>query len=79
MADVVRLVEHLARGLVDAPEAVSASSEMHGQTLVVRLTVAPSDVGKVIGRHGRTITAIRTILTAVGETPARRVVLEVVG
>jgi Predicted RNA-binding protein (contains KH domain) len=52
---------------------------MHGQTLVVRLTVAPSDVGKVIGRHGRTITAIRTILTAVGETPARRVVLEVVG
>jgi len=78
VADVVRLVEHLARALVDDPEAVSASAEMHGHTLVVRLTVAPPDSGKVIGRQGRTVTAIRTLLTAVEGTSARRVVLEVV-
>ena len=78
MADVVRLVEHLARALVDAPDAVSASAEMHGHTLVVRLAVAPPDIGKVIGRQGRTITAIRTLLTAVEGASARRVVLEVV-
>jgi predicted RNA-binding protein YlqC (UPF0109 family) len=78
VADVVCLVEHLARALVDAPEAVSASAEMHGHTLVVKLTVAPPDVGKVIGRQGRTITAIRTLLTAVESASARRVVLEFV-
>ncbi|WP_082671097.1 KH domain-containing protein [Chloracidobacterium thermophilum] len=72
------MVEHLARALVDAPEAVSASAEMHGHTLVVKLAVAPPDVGKVIGRQGRTITAIRTLLTAVESASARRVVLEVV-
>nr|WP_058867260.1 KH domain-containing protein [Chloracidobacterium thermophilum] len=75
---MVCLVEHLARALVDAPEAVSASAEMHGHTLVVKLAVAPPDVGKVIGRQGRTITAIRTLLTAVESASARRVVLEVV-
>ncbi len=78
MADVVCLVEHLARALVDAPEAVSASAEMHGHTLVVRLAVAPPDIGKIIGRQGRTITAIRTLLTAVEGASTRRVVLEVV-
>ncbi|MGQ9897003.1 MAG: KH domain-containing protein [Acidobacteriota bacterium] len=78
MADVVRLVEHVARALVDAPDAVSASAEMHGHTLVIKLTVAPPDIGKVIGRQGRTITALRNLLTSVRGSTARRVVLEVV-
>ncbi|MCS7078873.1 MAG: KH domain-containing protein [Chloracidobacterium sp.] len=77
MADPVRLVEHMARALVDNPEAVSAVAEMRGQTLEIRLTVAPQDVGKIIGRHGRTITAMRSVLSAIGSAPARRVTLEV--
>ncbi|MFQ3638402.1 MAG: KH domain-containing protein [Chloracidobacterium sp.] len=78
MVDVVRLVEHLARGLVDAPEAVSASAELQGQTLLVKLTVAPPDVGKVIGRQGRTIMALRSLLSSTSAAVSRRVLLEVV-
>lgn len=77
MADLARLVEHVARALVDDPEAVSATAALHGQTLEIRLTVAPQDIGKIIGRHGRTITAMRTLLAAVDAAPARRVLLEV--
>ncbi len=77
MADLVRLVEHVARALVDNPDAVSATSALSGQTLEIKLTVAPRDVGKIIGRQGRTITAIRSLLSAAASAPARRIWLEV--
>ncbi|OYT72558.1 MAG: RNA-binding protein [Chloracidobacterium sp. CP2_5A] len=72
------MTEHIARALADAPEAVSASVEAHGNALAVKLKVDPADVGKIIGRHGRTITAMRSLLSAVGATISRRVSLEVV-
>lgn len=78
MADLARLTEHIARALADRPEAVSASVEAQGNALAIRLAVDPADVGKIIGRHGRTIMAIRSLLSAVGATISRRVSLEVV-
>jgi len=61
------LVEYLARSLVDKPDEVSVESydEDDGST-VYELSVAEDDVGKVIGRGGRTATALRTVMSAVG-------------
>jgi predicted RNA-binding protein YlqC (UPF0109 family) len=56
----------LARVLVDEPGRVRAEEFEDGDTLVVELTVAPSDRGRVIGRHGRTADALRTIIEAIG-------------
>ena len=58
------LVEFLARSLVDDPDAVRVEREERDDALVLHLHVAPDDVGKVIGRQGRTATALRTVVGA---------------
>ncbi len=71
------LLEELARRLVDDPEAVRVEeSDEHG-VLVLRLHVAPDDVGKVIGRQGRIVRALRTIVRASAGRGGRRVQLEI--
>lgn len=60
------LVSQIARALVDIPEAVLTETLEAEENTVLRLRVAPSDVGKVIGRQGRTARSLRTILGAVG-------------
>jgi predicted RNA-binding protein YlqC (UPF0109 family) len=72
------LIVHIARSLVDEPDQVSVA-EVHGnQTTVLELTVAKEDLGKVIGKHGRTAQAIRTILGAVSSKAKKRTVLEII-
>ncbi len=71
------LVDFLARGLVDHPEAVEVEEIDEPDALVFELKVAEEDLGKVIGRQGRTAKALRTILSAASVKSRRRVILEI--
>jgi predicted RNA-binding protein YlqC (UPF0109 family) len=72
------LVEFLARRLVEHPEAVRVDEADEDGARVIRLHVAPDDVGRVIGRGGRIARALRTVVRASGAHGDRRVVLEIV-
>jgi predicted RNA-binding protein YlqC (UPF0109 family) len=71
------LVEYIAKALVDNPDAVQVTEIEGEQTSVIELRVAKEDLGKVIGRQGRTARAIRTILGAISTKVQKRVVLEI--
>jgi predicted RNA-binding protein YlqC (UPF0109 family) len=75
---VRELVELVARALVDDPEGVEVREISGERETVIKLSVAPADLGKVIGRQGRTANSIRTILAAAGNRVRKRVVLEIV-
>jgi predicted RNA-binding protein YlqC (UPF0109 family) len=76
---VKELVEYLARALVDSPDQVSVESfEEDDGTIVYELHVAEDDVGKVIGRNGRTVNALRTVIRASAVREGRRVLVDVV-
>ena len=72
------LVEYLARVLVDNPDAVSVEAIEDEKTTTLRLKVAQSDLGRVIGREGRNAGAMRTLLHAVGAKSGRRTKFEIV-
>ena len=73
------LVEYLARSLVDKPAEVSVESyDEDDGSVVYELSVDESDVGKIIGRGGRTVNALRCILRACGAKQGRRLLLDVV-
>ena len=73
------LVEFLARALVDDPDAVTVESfEEDDGTLVYEVTVAEDDTGKIIGRSGRTINALRAVVRAAAVRDGRRVLVDVV-
>jgi predicted RNA-binding protein YlqC (UPF0109 family) len=72
------LVTYIARSLVDKPDEVSVAEVEGNQTTVLELTVAKEDLGKVIGKQGRTAQAIRTILSAVSSKVRKRTVLEII-
>lgn len=73
------LLEYLARTLVDEPDEVSVESfEEDDGTLVLELQVAEGDAGKVIGRGGRTVAALRTVIKACSAKHGRRVLVDVV-
>jgi uncharacterized protein len=74
---VGELLEHLARQLVDDPDAVSVEEVRQEGATVLQLRVAKDDVGKVIGRQGRIARALRAIVRASGARSHRRVVLEI--
>jgi hypothetical protein len=76
---VHELVEYLAKGLVDKPDEVRVERVERDGALVLELHVAPDDVGKVIGRQGRTARALRTIVRASGARSNERALLEIVG
>ena len=77
-ANMVALVEHLAKALVDAPEEVSAEAFDEPGQIVVELQVAENEVGKIIGRQGRMARSLRTILGAAGSKTGKRYQLEIV-
>ena len=72
------LLDYLARRLVDEPDAVRVEEVDEDGALLLRLHVAPDDVGKVIGRQGRIARALRTLVRAGGAHEGRRIVLEIV-
>jgi len=71
------LLEEIARALVDHPEDVQVTEVEGEQTTVLELRVNNQDLGKVIGRQGRTARAIRTLLAAAGMKVGKRFVLEI--
>jgi uncharacterized protein len=71
------LIEFLAKSLVDHPDEVRTRVYERDQQTVVELEVDPADLGKVIGRQGRTARAIRTILPATGQKARRRLSLDI--
>lgn len=71
------LVKYIAQALVDNPEAVQVSEVEGEQTSVIELKVAKDDLGKIIGKQGRTARAIRTILGAASAKIKKRSVLEI--
>ena len=74
---MAELLTWIARQLVDDPDAVRVETEEREDATVLRLHVAPDDVGKVIGRQGRIARALRTLVRASGARRDRRVVLEI--
>jgi hypothetical protein len=71
------LVEYVAKALVDQPEQVRVDATESGGTTTLRLQVAQTDLGRVIGKQGRTARAIRTLLHATASRTKQRVVLEI--
>jgi predicted RNA-binding protein YlqC (UPF0109 family) len=71
------LITFIAQALVDHPDAVQVTERDTGDTSVYELRVAPDDLGKVIGRQGRTARALRVVLQAAATKQKRRTVLEI--
>ena len=71
------LIEEIAKSLVDAPEAVAVREAGGGEATVLELKVAPGDLGKVIGKQGRTARSLRSVLNAAGAKVERRYLLEI--
>ena len=71
------LLEYLARSPVESPDQVRVVREEREGTVVLQLFVAPDDVGKVIGRHGRMARALRTVVRASGAKTGERALLEI--
>ncbi|MGD9367328.1 MAG: KH domain-containing protein [Desulfobacteraceae bacterium] len=72
------LIKYIAQALVDYPEQVSVTEIVGNQTSVLELKVAKEDLGKIIGKQGRTARAMRTILSAASAKIKKRTVLEII-
>ena len=77
MDELKALIELMAKALVDKPDEVVVRETDGEQTTIIELRVAPDDLGKVIGKQGRTARSLRTILNAVGTKLGKRCVLEI--
>ncbi|HAV22481.1 MAG: RNA-binding protein [Ignavibacteria bacterium GWA2_55_11] len=72
-------LEFMVRHLVDQPEKIMVATEERDDGLVFRLSVGEGEVGKIIGKEGRTAAALRTLLRAVAAKQGKRALLEIVG
>ncbi|MFH1860388.1 MAG: KH domain-containing protein [bacterium] len=72
------LAEYLIKSLVDKPEAVKVSEVVSERSVIVEVNVAEDDIGRVIGKQGKTIGAIRIVLNAAAAKMKKRVVLELI-
>ena len=77
MSAVRDVVEVLARALTDKPEQVEVVESEHKGTTLVELYVGPGEIGKVIGKQGRTAAALRTLAATAGEKEGKSVTLEI--
>jgi len=73
-----KLVLHIVEALVDHPEQIAINEVQGGQTSVLEVAVAKEDLGKVIGKKGRTVNAIRTMMKASDDKFEKRMLLELV-
>ncbi|MFN8139126.1 MAG: KH domain-containing protein [Fimbriimonadales bacterium] len=76
--DYSGLIQYCVEKLVDEPEAVSVESRNDRSAAYLNVTVAPNDVGKVIGRNGRIVNALRSLASAVGSKTRQKVFVKVV-
>jgi len=72
------LVEFIAKSLVDNPDSVVVKEVEEEQSTILKLTVAPEDMGKIIGKQGRIAKAIRTVIKAVAVKHNKRVIVEII-
>lgn len=72
------LVENIAKALVDNPDQVSVNLVEGEKSVILELSVAPEDMGKVIGKQGRIAKSIRTIVKAISSKESKRVVVEII-
>jgi len=77
MAGVREVVEVLAKALTDRPDAVRVTESQHQHKTLIELSVAPGDLGKLLGRQGRTAAALRTLAATAGEKEGKDVTLEI--
>lgn len=77
MPGIREVVEVLAKALADRPDAVQVTESQHKHITLIELVVAPTDVGKVIGKQGRTAAALRTLASSAGEREGKQVTLEI--
>ena len=77
-SELSRMIEVIAKTLVDLPDEVSVAEVIGENTTVIELRVAKTDIGKIIGKEGKTAKAIRTILLGAATKIKRRTVLEIV-
>jgi predicted RNA-binding protein YlqC (UPF0109 family) len=78
VAELKELIEFIAKALVDHPEQVGVNEVEGEKTTILELSVAEDDLGKVIGKHGRTAKAMRTVLNAAATKEKKRAVLEII-
>jgi uncharacterized protein len=78
LPDMQTLMTEIAKALVDSPEAVNVEAIKDAESTILRLHVAPSDIGKVIGKQGRTARSLRTILSAASMKLHHRFALDIV-
>jgi predicted RNA-binding protein YlqC (UPF0109 family) len=72
------LIEYIAKSLVDDPSQVKVSEDRRGSAIVLELSVAPEDMGRVIGRSGRVANAMRTLLRVSATKKGKRATLDIV-
>ena len=72
------LIEYIAKSLVDQPDAVKVTEVESERTSVIELSVANEDMGMIIGKQGRTVTAMRTLLNAASTKQKNRTILEII-
>ena len=72
------LIEYIVQRLVDEPNQVKVTETSQGNTIVVEVRVSPADLGKVIGKEGRTARSLRTLVYAAATKQGKRAVLEIV-
>ena len=77
MPGVREVVEVMAKALADQPNEVRVTESQHKHMTVIELSVAPDDLGKVIGRQGRTAAALRTLASTAGEREGKTITLEI--
>lgn len=78
LSDLAKLMKYMAEMLVDLPDQVSVNEIVGENTTVIELKVAKEDLGKIIGKQGRTARAVRTILNGASTKLRKRTVLEIV-
>ena len=76
-AGLSAMIETLVKGLVDRPDGVGVTQRVRSDAIVVELRVDPEDLGKVIGRQGRTARALRTLVGMAGEKIRKRAILQI--
>jgi uncharacterized protein len=77
MEQLKELIAYIAKALVDDPDAVQVTAVEGEKTVIIELSVATADLGKVIGKDGRTARALRTLLSSTSARQSKRAVLEI--
>jgi predicted RNA-binding protein YlqC (UPF0109 family) len=77
MSTIKDMVEYVVKALADHPESVSVSESLGESVIMIELSVAPDDMGRIIGRKGRTINAIRSLARILGAKEEKKVSVEI--